>query len=102
MLLVVGDHGGIVHFVDMVTGQDHHIVGMESLDKVDILVDGIGRTLIPAALFIVAFIRGEHLGTAVGFVQTPGLTVADILIQLQRLILGQNTHRINAGVYTVA
>ena len=37
-----------------------------------------------------------------GFVQTPGLTVADVLIELQGLILGQDTYGIDAGVDTVA
>ena len=37
-----------------------------------------------------------------GLVQVPRLSVSDILIQLQRLILGQNTHSVDAGVDTVA
>ena len=34
-------------------------------------------------------------------VQIPGLAVADVLIEQQRLILGQNTHRLNARIDTV-
>ena len=75
--------------------------GMETVDEVDVLIDGIGSALIPAALLVVAFVRGQHLGAAVGFVQTPGLTVADILIQFQRLVLGQNTDGVDTGVYAI-
>ena len=34
-------------------------------------------------------------------VQAPGLAVADVLVQLQGLILGQDTHGIDPGVYAV-
>ena len=34
-------------------------------------------------------------------VQIPGLAVADILVQHQRLVLGQDAHCVNAGIDTV-
>ena len=46
----------------MVTGEDDHIVGVVPVDKVDILVNGVGRALVPAALLVVALIRGQNLG----------------------------------------
>ncbi len=48
-----------------------------------------------------ALVGRQHLGTAVGLIQVPGLAVANVLIELQRLILGQNAHGIDAGVHTV-
>ena len=101
MLFVVGYHGGIVHLVDMVTGQDHHIVRIKALDKIDVLIDGIGGALVPAALFVMAFVRRQHLCAAVGFIQTPRLAVTNVLVQLQGLILSQNTHSVDAGVDAV-
>ena len=74
---------------------------METLNKIDVLIDGIGSALIPATLFVVPLIGGQNLGAAMGLVQTPGLTVTDVFIQLQRLVLGQNANSIDAGVYTV-
>ena len=101
MLLMVLHHGGIVHLIDMVTGEDDHIVGVVPVDKVDVLVNGVGRALVPAALLVVALIRGQNLGAGMGLVQVPGLAVADVFIQLQGLILGQDAHGINAGVDAV-
>ena len=85
----------------MVAGQDYHIVGIKAIDEVDVLVDGVGGAFVPAGLLVVTLVGGQNLGAAVGLVQTPGLAVADVLIQLQRLILGQNADGVNAGVDTV-
>ena len=46
-------------------------------------------------------VGGQNLSSAVGFVQAPGLTVADILIQFQRLVLSQDTDGVDAGVNAV-
>ncbi len=102
VFLVVGNHGGIVHPVDVVAGENQHIVGIIAVNEVDVLVDGVGSALIPAALLIVTLIRLQNLGTAVGLVEAPGLTVADVLVELQRLILGQDAHGVNAGIDAVA
>ena len=94
-------HLGVVHLVDVVAGENHDVLGVKAVDEVDVLVDGVGGALVPALLLVVALVGGQDLGAAVGLVQAPGLTVADIFIQLQGLILGQDAHGIDAGVDTV-
>ena len=98
MLLMVCHHGGVVHFIDMIAGENDHIFRMVAINEVDVLINGIGGTLVPAAFLIVPFIGRQHLGAAVGLVQAPGLAVADVFIQFQRLILGQNANGINTGI----
>ena len=100
-LLMEGYHGGVVHLVDVVAAQHHHVLRGVPVNEAQVLVDGVGGTLVPAALLVVALVGGQHLGTAVGLVQTPGLAVADVFVQLQRLILGEDSHGVNAGVDTV-
>ena len=80
IFFVVSHHCVVVHFVDMVTGENHHIIRLEALDKINILVNGIGSTLIPAAFFVVPLVGGQNLRAAVGFVQAPRLSVADVLV----------------------
>ena len=75
-LLMEGDHLGVVHLVDMVAGQDHDIFGIIHVQEADVLIDGVGRTLVPAALFALAQVGGEDMDAAVGPVQVPGLAVA--------------------------
>ena len=37
----------VVHLVDVVAGQDHHVLGPLLLERVDVLIDGVGRALVP-------------------------------------------------------
>ncbi len=101
VLFVVCDHGGVVHLIDVVAGEDHHVVRVKAVHEVDVLVDGVGGALVPAGLLVVALVGGQHLGAGMGLVQAPGLAVADVLVELQRLILGQDAHGIDAGVDAV-
>ena len=100
LLLGIAEHGSVIHFVNMVAGKNQDVIRIIALNKGDVLVDGVGRSLVPLGFFAPGIGR-KNLNAAVGTVQMPGLTVSDILVKLQRLILGQNSHRINAGVDAV-
>ena len=43
------DHAGHVHPVDVVAAEDGHHVRVGLLDQVDVLVDGVGRALVPGS-----------------------------------------------------
>ena len=101
VLLVECHHLGVVHLIDMVAGQNHHILRVEAVDEVNVLIDGVGGALVPALLLVMPLVGGQHLSTGVGLVQVPGLAVADVFIQLQRLILGEDAHGVNAGIDAV-
>jgi hypothetical protein len=47
---VVGDQVGVVHLVDVITGQHQDVVGVLRAQDVQVLVDGVGRALVPALL----------------------------------------------------
>ena len=100
VLLVEADHSGVVHLVDVVAREDQHVIRIVAVNKSYILIDGVGRALVPFGVLALGVGR-QHLHAAVRIVQTPRLAVADVLIELQRLILGQNTHRIDLRVDTV-
>ena len=99
-LLVEANHPGIVHPVDMVAGEDQHVVRIIARNKGKVLIDGVGGSLVPLR-FLGAGVGREHLHAAVGAVQAPGLSVADIFIQFQRLILGEDSDGVNSGVDAV-
>ena len=48
LLLVEGHHLADIHLVDMVGAEDADVLGVGDLDETQVLVDGIGRTVIPA------------------------------------------------------
>ena len=85
----------------MVAGQNENMLWLKFVDKLDVLVDSVGSALVPAGLLVVTLVGGQNLGAGVSLVQAPGLTVADVLIQLQRLILSQNTDGVDTGIDTV-
>ena len=100
-LLVMLHHFGVVHFVDVVAGQNDHIFRVVHIQKTDVLVDGIGCALVPGALVPLAHIGGEDMYAAVGSVKIPRLAGADIAIELQRTVLGEHTHGVDARIDAV-
>ena len=97
---MIGQHLGIVHFIDVVAGEDEDILRIIPVNKIDILIDGVGRALIPLGALNL-LVRGQDVDTAVVPVQIPRLTVADIIVELQRLILRQDADRVDTGIDTV-
>ena len=95
-----GYHLGVVHLIDMVAGEDQHIVGIISVNERDILCDGISRALIPVGI-LALLIGREHMHAAVHAVQIPGLAGADVLVELQGLVLGKHAYSLNAGIDAV-
>ena len=84
----------------MVARENENIFGVISFDEIDVLVNGVRRSFIPfGSLYLL--IRGKNMYSAVGSVKIPRLTVADIVVKLQRLILSQNADGINAGINAV-
>ncbi len=100
LLLVEAQEVGIILLADLVTGQDDNILGVIPVNEGQVLVDGVGRALVPVRTGGL-LIRGQHMNTAVQTVQVPGLAVADILVEDQRLILSQDTNGVNIGIDTV-
>ena len=100
-LLVEVHHVGVVHLIDMVAGQDDHVLGVIQVQEPDVLIDGVGRALIPGALVALTHVGGQNVHAAVGAVQVPGLAGADVAVQLQGTVLGQHANGINTGIDAV-
>ena len=79
----------------MVARENDHILGVIPVDEAYILIDSICGTRIPVCACSL-LIRRQYMDTAVYPVKVPGLTVADILIEYQRLVLSKYTN----GIYT--
>ena len=100
VFLMVIYHGGVIHLIDVVAGEDYDIIGVIAVYKTDVLIDRVSGTGIPVGAFL--GLVGLQAGDAgVDAVQIPRLTVTDIFVEFERLILGQNAYRLDAGVDTV-
>ncbi len=97
---VLLQHLLVVHFIDVVAGQDDHVLRAVALDDVDVLIDGVGGAEIPHGLRHA--LRGrQHVETlvALGAEEVPAaLHVADEAV---RLVLGRHRDAADARVQRV-
>ena len=85
----------VILLTDLIARKDDHILGIIAFNKGYILINCIGCTLVP--VLAGGFLIGrKHMNSAVKAVQIPGLSISDIFIQYQRLILGQDTYCVNS------
>ena len=97
--LVLLEHELVVHLVDVIAGEKKHVLGTLAADGIDVLVDGIGGSLVPVLTDALhgrknfdelAKLAGDHL---------PGL--ADVAIEGERLVLGEDVDLAQVGVDAV-
>ena len=84
----------------MVTGEDDDIFRIVFVDEMDVLIDGICGAFVPVGSLDL-LVRGQNVDAAAGAVEIPGFSVPDVVVQLKRLILGQNADGVDAGIDTV-
>ena len=99
---MVRKHLGIIHLVNMVTGENQYILRIMGVDKIDVLRDRICRTAVDIKCRAIFFTRREHIDTAVAGIQSPALSGSRIRVQDDRLILRQHTDNIDVRIGTVA
>ena len=98
--LMVTEHGRIIHFINVVAGKDEHIIRVVPLDEADVLADGVCRAGIPFAAAALHIGR-EDVNAAGVAVKVPCAAVAEISVQLKRLVLGEHTHGVHPGIDAV-
>ena len=100
LLDVSAKHGIVVHLIDVIAGENQDIIRIPLLDESDVLIDGVGGTLVPFAGFS-CLIGGQNENTAIGQIQIPGRARSNVGIQFKRSVLSQNTNHVNTGVGAV-
>lgn len=100
-LLMVFNHGAIVHFVDMVTGQDDDILRVGLFDGIDVLIHRIGSALIP--LFVDALLwRNDIEEFAEFWDEVVSPAEIDLAIEAHRLVLSQDEETSHIAVEAIA
>ena len=99
-LLVVLQHAAVVHLVDVVAGKDDHVLRLLAADGVDVLVDGVGGAHVPVGA---GALHGRHeLEELAEFLRhDAGPAFADVPVERERLVLGENEDPAQAGVDAV-
>ena len=98
---VVFDHAGDVHAVDVIAAEDRHHVRVGLLHQVDVLIDRVGRALVPG--FVLGAHLRRHRDDELVLEQAAELpALAQVLQQRLAAELRQHIDRINSRVDEVA
>ena len=96
LLAVEGDHGGVIHLVDVVAGQDQGVARGGLLDRVDVLIDGVGGALVP--VLGDALLGRDDLDVLVQLAAEEAPALVDVAGQADGLVLGQDEDLADVGV----
>ncbi len=97
---VVLQHDGVVHLVNMIAGQNHHIFGLARLDDVDVLIDRISRAAVPV-FFVHPLLRGEQIDHFVEFGAQKAPAALQVAQQRVRFVLGDHADAADARIDAV-
>ena len=90
----------VVHLVDVVTRQDEHLGRAATLQVDDVLVDRVGRALVPVARGVPRR-RLQQLDATARAVEIPRTAKPDVLIERGRPVLREHADIEDAGVDAV-
>ena len=94
------DHRFVVHFVDVVAGEDQHFLGTFFFDGVNILVDGVGGALVP--IFVDPLLGRHHVDEFAQFAaEISSPAVVDVAVEADCFVLRQQNHLPQAAVKAV-
>ena len=94
------EHLAVVHFVDVVAGEDEHVLRLLGADGVDVLVDGVGRAHVPVGAD--ALHGRQDLNELAEFLgDDAGPAFADVPVERQRLVLGEDVDAAQIGIDAV-
>ena len=99
-LLVEAEHAGVVHLVDVIAGQDDDVPRALARDRVQVLVDGVRRALVP--VLADALLRRQDLDELAELLRDDVPAHADVAVERQRLVLRRDEDAAQPGVDAVA
>ena len=91
-------HAAVIHFIDVIAGQNENVFGAFAADGIDVLVHGVGGALIP--LLGDAHLRGKNFDV---FAE-PGErrpARANMAIEAEGFVLGENKNPAQIGIDAV-
>ena len=99
-LLVEPQHARVVHLVDVIARQHDQVPRALAHDRVEVLVDGVGRALIP--VLADALLRRQDLDELAELLGDDAPAHADVAVERERLVLRRDEDAAQPGVDAVA
>src|SRR2546429_6011571 len=95
-VLMLLEHESVIHFVDMIAGEDQHMFGLFGADRVDILINRIGSALVQ--LFTHPLHRRQYFDELVHLAAHDIPAFTDMTIQRESFVLRKNVNPAQIGV----
>ena len=93
------EHAIVIHLVDVVAGEDEHVFGLLGADGIDVLIDRVGRPHVPV---LADPLHGrQDFDELADFIAENVPAFADLTIERERLVLGENKDAAQTGVDAV-
>ena len=93
-LLMETQHPGVVHLVDVIARQDDEVARTLADDRVEVLVDGVGRALVP--VLADPLLGRQDLDELAQFLGNDIPAHPDVAVERERLVLGGNENSTQA------
>jgi len=97
---MLGQHAAVVHLVDVVAGNDQDVLRLVAAQEMQVLVDGIGRPLVPL-VFVDLLLRRQQLDELIETPVEEAPAALDVADQAVRLVLRGHTDLADAGIDAV-
>ena len=99
-VLVEAEHLLVVHLVDVIAGEHDDVARVLANDRVEVLVDRVGRALIP--VLADALLRRQDLDELAELLRDDRPALADVAIERERLVLRRDEDVAESRVDAVA
>ena len=99
-VLMLAKHLAVVHFVDVIAGENEDVLGLLGADGIDVLVDGVGGAHVPVGAD--ALHGGQDLDELAELLgDDAGPAFADVAIERESFVLGEDVNAAEIGVDAV-
>ena len=89
-------HQAVIHLVDVVAGEDQHVLGLLRPDRVNVLIHRVGGALVP--LIAYPLHRRQHFDELSHLAAHDVPAFADVAVQRKRLVLGEDINPAQVGI----
>ena len=93
-------HLPVIHLVDVIAGQDDDVARVLAGDRIEVLIDGVGRALVP--VLADALLRRDDLDELAELLRHDAPALPDVPVERERFVLRGDEDAPEAGVEAVA
>src|ERR1019366_2233500 len=98
-ILMLPEHALVVHFVDVVTRENEHILGLLGANRIDVLINGVGGPHVPVVAY--ALHGRQDFNEFADFAAENIPAFADLAVEREGLVLSKDVNSAQTGVHAI-